>query len=92
MQKAHYNRTSTAHKQHTSKHIQLHTPAPNTQAKVYKSYYLKPLGRVALALFFVTLAIILACIAAEEAEGSIFFILLAIGILVSKQIKVILKV
>ena len=92
MQKAHYDAANTTRKQHTSKHIQLHTPAPNTQAKVYKSYYLKPLGRFTLALFFVALAIILACIAPDAAEGSVFFILLAIGILASKQIKVILKV
>ena len=92
MQKAHYNAVSTAQKHQQDNATQLHTPAPDTQVKVYKCYYLKPLGRYTLALFFVALAIILALIAAEEAEGSIFFILLAIGILASKQIKVILKV
>ena len=92
MQKQPYNRTSTTHKQHQGNAIQLHTPAPDTQITAYKSYYLKPLGRCTLALFFVALAIILALIAPDAAEGSVFFILFAIGILASKQIKVILKV
>lgn len=86
MQKQSYNRTSTAHKQHQGNAIQLHR-------QVYKSYYLKPLGRYTLALFFIALAIILAYIAPETGEGSIFLVIVAICILVSKdkEIKIILK-
>lgn len=92
MQKAHYNAVSTARKQHQGNAIQLHTPAPNTQVTAYKRYYLKPLGRVTIASLFIALAIICGCIFPLAGEASVFFILLAIGILTSKQIKVILKV
>lgn len=92
MQKQPYNRTSTAHKHHQNNAIQLHTQT-DTQIPAYKLYYLKSLGRYTLALFFVALAIILALIAPETAEGSVFLVIVAICILVSKdkEIKIILK-
>jgi len=81
MQKASYNATSNAHKLHQHKAIQLHN-------QTHKSYYLKPLGRYTLALLFILLAILSACIAPEAGEGSVFLVLVAIIVLATKRIKI----
>ncbi len=92
MQQA-YNTTSNAHKLHQNKHILLHRQTPNTQTKAHKSYYLKPLGRVTVSSLFILLAILSAYITPEAGEGSVFLVILAIIVLVSKdkEIKIILK-
>ena len=84
MQTSQYNHSSNAHKAQTKTPIQLHRQAPTSQHNTHRSYYIKPLGYVAIVSIVLLLAIVSALICPDAAEGSVFLVILVVSTLFSE--------
>lgn len=56
--------------------------------KAQKTYYLKPQGRIAIASLFIISAIILGCLYPQDGEGSVFLFIMALIVVLNKDIKI----